>query len=109
MITEEAVGYNMPLGKKNKRVEEQIEYRKGIKKCSLCEGEVDVKEGQFGEFGYIHRACKKDGDYNEYFFLVLCMDCFNAVDDVENLTAEQLRLKAVERAKEARDEPDKSG
>ncbi len=81
MITKETVGYGMPLGKKNKRVEEQREYRKGVKECSLCKGEVDVKEGMFGEFGYIHRAYKKDRDYYEYFFLVLCVDCFDAIKD----------------------------
>ena len=79
MITKEAVGYGMPLGKRNKRVEEQREYKKSIKECSLCKDEVRIKDRVFGELGYIHRAYKKDGDYYEYFFLVLCADCFNAV------------------------------
>lgn len=91
MITKEKVGYGMKIGKTSKMVQEQIDYRNKVKECSLCGGEVDAKGGMFGEFGYIHHRYWKDENYYEYFFLVLCVKCFDAIKVVMH----ELREKKV--------------
>ena len=88
MITKESVGYTMQVGMKSKLWQEQTEYKKNVKECSLCHSPINAnKKGeQFGELGYIrnHQSLANPRFHYDYFFMVLCMPCFQAIRDTMN-------------------------
>jgi len=87
MITKESVGYTLRVGKKSKQWQEQEEYKKNVKECSLCHNPLDIRGGgHFGELGYIqHHHSSNDPQFHyDYFFMILCDSCFDAVRDTLN-------------------------
>ncbi len=87
MITKEPIGYTMQVAIKSKQWEEQAEYKKNVKECSLCHCPINTKKNDsFGELGYIrnHSSCVESRLHYDYFFMVLCIPCFEATRDTMN-------------------------